>query len=260
MVQPVPPTPSDPPKPVDSPPALANRVLSLVPADEMQRLSPHLKRVQLEFDQVLLEFRGQISTVYFPETSIASATMTMADGATAEVASIGNDAAVGLSAWHGMPYSPVSVICQVAGAAQAMSLDTLKREAAVLPGFADLLHRAHEAVSLQGMHTAACNALHPLEQRLARWLLITHDRLQVDTLPLTQQFLAFMLGVYRPSVTTVAQGLQRAGLIDYERGRVSILDRTGLERAVCECYRANAEATDALLPPHRNSGGAANRV
>jgi CRP-like cAMP-binding protein len=260
VVQPYPPDPSDPPKPVEPPRAIANRVLSLIPAGELQRLSAHLKPVRLEFDQVLFGLGDPIATIYFPETAIASATMTMADGATAEVASIGNEAAVGLSAWHGMPYSPVSVICQASGAAQAMSLDTLKREAAALPGFADLLHRAREAVALQSMHTAACNALHPLEQRLARWLLITHDRLQVDTLPMTQQFLAFMLGVYRPSVTTVAQGLQRAGLIEYERGRVSILDRAGLERAACECYRANTMATNALLPPPGRGPDAISRA
>ena len=215
----------------------------------MAAISAHLTRVELPFEEVIFGYEDPIKTVFFMESGVASAILTMENGATVEVATVGHEGAVGLSAWMGKPTAAFTVVCQTAGTAQAMPLDALKREAAARPAFADLLHRSVQALAIQSMYSAGCNALHSLEQRLARWLLMSHDRLQADDMPLTQQFLAYMLGVYRPSVTVVARSLQAADLIRYQHGRVTIVDRKGLEAAACECYAANKEATDALVPP-----------
>ena len=249
MARRVPPDCSNPASATAPRPTVPNRILSLLPAEELRALAPHLKRVQLDFDDIIVGHGDPIETVYFPESSIVSATLTMEDGRTAEVGTMGNESAAGLSAWTGVDVSPTTLMCQIAGTAQAMPLEAVKREAARLPQFETLLHRTVQALWIQTMHSTVCNALHSVEERLARWLLMTHDRVQSDNMPLTQQFLAYMLGVYRPSVTIVARTLQNAGLITYERGSVTIVDRDGLEAASCECYRANRDAADALVPP-----------
>ena len=149
----------------------------------------------------------------------------------------------------GLPLSPTTVIGQIPGTARAVSLEVLKRETAALPHLRRLLTASHQASAVQAMYSAARNALHSVEERLARWILMTHDPVQTDHMPLTQQFLGYMLGVYRPSVTVVARTLQRSGLIACERGSVTILDRAGLEDAACECYSSIKKATDELVPP-----------
>jgi CRP-like cAMP-binding protein len=249
MTHRLPPTPSNPATPRAPRPALTNRILRALPPEESSAIKRHLSPVEFQFDQVVYGYGDRIATVYFPDTFVSSATLTMEDGRTVEVGTFGNESAVGLSAWMGMATSPTTVISQIAGKGQAMPLDALTREAAALPQFNALLHRAVQVNATQAMHSAACNGLHSIEERLARWLLMTHDRVQADNMPLTQQFLAYMLGVYRPSVTIVARTLQNAGLIRYERGSVTIVDREGLESAACECYRTNKAVTDSLIPP-----------
>ena len=245
----VPPSPSNPPSPTRPRPARPNRLLLLLSPDDRRIVDAHLKPTEVTFDQVLYGFGDVIGTVYFPETAVASYVMTMEDGRTVEVGTVGNEGAVGLSAWMGTPDSPTTVLGQVAGSAQSMSLEALRACANESPALRDLLLRAMQAFSIQTMHSAACNGLHSVEQRLARWILMTHDRVRHDALPLTQQFLAYMLGVYRPAVTIVARTFQAAGLIQYERGSVTIVDRPGLESTACECYHAGKAATDALIPP-----------
>lgn len=216
-------------------PPLPNRILSALSPDELRVVAPHLVPLEVKLDQVLLGHGDIVTAVYFPEGMVASAILTMEDGRTAEVGTMGCEGAVGLTGWMGLPRSPTTVIGQIPGTAQMMPLDALKRAAGELPAFASLLTGAHQALAVQAMHSVACNALHSVEERLARWLLMTRDRVQSDDMPLTQQFLAYMLGVYRPSVSVVARTLQQAGLIRYERGSITILDRPGLEDAACEC-------------------------
>lgn len=246
MSQRVPPTKSSPPQPTATRPPIANRLLSGLMPEDVRGISPHLRQVELSHDQILFGRGDRIHTVFFLENALASATLTGEDGNTVEVGTVGHEGAVGLSAWTGLSDSPTAVICQVPGTAQAMELTALAREAAVRPAFAALLHRSIQVLAIQSMHSAACNASHSLEQRLARWLLTVQDRVRSDELPLTQEFLSYMLGVYRPSVTVVARTLQGAGLITYERGRITIRDRDALETTSCECYWAVRRATDAL--------------
>jgi CRP-like cAMP-binding protein len=245
----VPPSRSNPASPTPTPKPRPNRVLALLPPEERRAITPHLKPTELSTDQVLYGFGDPIAVVYFPETAVSSYTMTMEDGRTAEVGTVGNEGAVGLSAWMGTSDSPTTVICQIAGSSQAIALEALKQCAAQHPRLRELLLRAMQAFAIQTMHSAACNGLHSVDQRLARWLLMTHDRVQHDAMPLTQQFLAYMLGVYRPAVTVVARTFQAAGLIQYERGSITIVDRPGLEATACECYQLGKSATDALVPP-----------
>ena len=245
----VPPTRSNPASRTPTAPARPNRLLALLPLAERRAITTHLKATHMAFDQVLYGFGEAIDTIYFPETAVASYTMTMEDGRTVEVGTVGNEGAVGLSAWLGTRDSPTTVICQVAGRGQTISVEALRKCAGESSELRDLLLRAMQAFAIQTMHSAACNGLHSVDQRLARWLLMTHDRVRLDAMPLTQQFLAYMLGVYRPAVTVVARTFQAAGLIRYERGSVTIVDRAGLEATACECYHLGKAATDALIPP-----------
>ena len=138
----------------------------------MSAVLPHLTRVELRTDEVMVGLGDLTKTVFFMESGVASAILTMENGATVEVSTIGHEGAVGLSAWMGKPTAPFAVICQIEGTAQAMPLDALKREAAARPALTDLLHRSVQALAIQGMYSAGCNALHSVEQRLARWLLM----------------------------------------------------------------------------------------
>jgi CRP-like cAMP-binding protein len=234
-------------KPPAAPPGAGNRILARLQRDDRERLTGLAELKNFASGHVFYRNGDAIDTVYFPETAVASCTLTMEDGRTAEVGTIGTESAVGLTAWQGPRTSPVAVICQIAGTGHALPLEALARAAAESPGVRDALVRAVHALSIQTMHSVVCNALHSLEERLARWLLMTHDRVRADELRITQQFLAYMLGVYRPSVTVVARTFQAAGFIRYERGSVTIVDREGLEAAACECYHAYRSAVDALF-------------
>src|SRR4051812_9898594 len=166
MTQRLPPPPSNPPTQIAPRRALENRILRALPSEESSALKRHLSPIEFQFDQVLYGYGDRIVTIYFPETFVASATLTMEDGRTVEVGTFGNESAVGLSAWMGMPASPTTVISQIPGKGQAMPLDALTREAAALPQFSALLHRAVQANATQTMHSAACNGLHSVEERL----------------------------------------------------------------------------------------------
>ena len=231
----------------------ANRLLSLLSPRDYARLRPHLHRIPLEYRQSLYRAHKPIEFVYFIETGVGSLVNTMANGQASEVGTIGNEGVVGLPLVLGDDRAPTSVYIQVPGAGLRMKATLFKKELARSASMRTvMLHYAH-AFFNQVAQSAACNQFHSIEQRCCRWLLMTHDRMQSDEFLLTQEFLAMMLGVQRTGVTAAAGALQRAGLIRYKRGNVTIIDRRGLIRRSCECYGVSKKEFDRLL------GGRATR-
>lgn len=224
-----------------------NRLLAALPRDEYDRLLPHLERIVLANKDTLHEVDAPIAFVYFPLTCVSSVTTQMKDGATVEVGTIGHEGMTGLPVFHGAAHSPLRTFVQVPG--EALRVPVAAFRAAAAPGTAlhELLHRFAQAYYILTAQSAGCNRLHPVEERCARWLLLTHDRVTADTFPLSHEFLGYMLGVRRASVTIAMGTLQRAGLLTYHRGIITILDRTGLEEAACECYAVIRRAF-AILP------------
>jgi CRP-like cAMP-binding protein len=225
----------------------ANRLLGLLPPRDYRRLRPHLHRTPLEYRQSLYRAHKPIEFVYFIETGVGSLVNTMANGQASEVGTIGNEGVVGLPLVLGDDRAPTSVYIQVPGAGLRMKATLFKKELARSASMRTvMLHYAH-AFFNQVAQSAACNQFHSIEQRCCRWMLMTHDRMQSDEFLLTQEFLAMMLGVQRTGVTAAAGTLQRAGLIRYKRGNVTIIDRRGLIRSSCECYGVSKKEFDRLL-------------
>jgi len=225
----------------------ANRLLGLLPRKDYQRLRPHLQPVALEYRQSLYRANKPIGFVYFIETGVGSLVNTMANGQAAEVGTIGSEGMVGLPLVLGDNRAPTSVYIQVPGAGLRMKATLFKRELAQSTSMQVAILRYAHAFFNQVAQSAACNRFHNIQQRCCRWMLMTHDRMQSDDFLLTQEFLAMMLGVQRTGVTAAAGALQRAGLIRYRRGNVTILDRRGLERLSCECYAVSKLEFDRLL-------------
>jgi CRP-like cAMP-binding protein len=224
-----------------------NRLLGLLPPSDYERLRPHLQRIPLEYRQSLYRAHKAIGFVYFIETGVGSLVNTMANGEAAEVGTIGNEGMVGLPLVWGDDRAPTSVYVQVPGVGLRIKSTLFTRELARSASMRTVMLRYGHAFFNQVAQSAACNHFHSIEQRCCRWMLMTHDRMQSDQFLLTQEFLAMMLGVQRTGVTGAAGGLQRAGLIRYKRGNVTILDRRGLERLSCECYRVSKKEFDRLL-------------
>ncbi len=220
---------------------------------EFRKLLPHLEMVQLDLGQTLHESGGTLNHVYFPTTAIVSLLYVMEDGASAEIAVVGNDGIVGIALFMGGGTMPNRAVVQSAGEAYRLSGPLLKqaftrtggRRAGVLP---PLLLRYTLALLTQMAQTAVCNRHHTVDQQLCRWLLLSLDRLPSNELHMTQELIANMLGVRREGVTEAAGSLQRAGLIEYSRGRITVLDRPGLEARVCECYEVVRKEFHRLLP------------
>jgi CRP-like cAMP-binding protein len=226
---------------------LPNRLLSLLSPEDYARLRPHLQPAPLEYRKSLYEADTNIDSVWFLETGVGSLVNTMANGDAAEVGTIGNEGMVGLPLLLGDHRAPTSVYIQVPGSGLRMSAATFGRELEQSASMRRvMLHYAH-AFFNQVAQSAACNQLHSLRKRCCRWLLMTHDRMNANEFLLTQEFLAMMLGVQRSGVSTAAGMLQRAGLIRYSRGNVTILDRAGLEHQSCECYGIAKMEFDRLL-------------
>ena len=224
-----------------------NRLLGLLPRADYERLRPHLQAIPLEYRQSLYSAHKPIGFVYFIEIGVGSLVNTMANGEASEVGTIGNEGVVGLPLVLGDDRAPTSVYIQVPGAGLRMGAARFKKELARSASMRTvMLHYAH-AFFNQVAQSAACNQFHSLEQRCSRWLLMTHDRMQSDEFLLTQEFLAMMLGVQRTGVSIAAGALQRAGLIRYKRGNVTIIDRRGLQRRSCECYDVSKMEFDRLL-------------
>jgi len=226
-----------PPATKNRPPPLANRLLAALPPDVYQRIAPSLDVVPLKLKDILHKPGEPIQHVYFPVTGFCSILTVLEDGSMVEIATVGNEGMVGTSVvLDGTPPSSASMVQGESEACYRMTSVLFKRELDRRGAFYELLARYTQAQMGFVMQSTACNAVHSVEQRLARWLLSAHDRMGTTEFPLTQEFVAMMLGATRPTVTVVAGALQRAGLINYHRGRVKILDRKKLEAASCECY------------------------
>lgn len=228
-----------------------NGLLSTLPAEEYQRISPNLQRVSFSLGQVLYESGGQLDYIYFPTDAVVSLLYTTRDGSTAEMGMIGNDGVVGVALFLGGNTTPNRCVVQIAGGAFRMKAKLLQEEFARGGAFQRLMLRYTQALITQISQTAVCNRLHSVEKRLCRWLLLSHDRADSDDLLMTQEFISNMLGGRRESVTVAAGRLQDAGLIHYARGHISIADRKGLEAAVCECYQIVKEETERLFTESR---------
>lgn len=227
--------------------APGNRLLAALPPAELETLRPHLEGVELEQRQGLFEPAMPIPYVYFPETAVISLTSILRDGATVEIGTTGREGMVGLPVFLGENVGTVRAFAQIPGTAARMESGAFARLAGASAVFHELLLRYTHAFLTQVAQTAACNGAHLMEQRCARWLLMTHDRVEGDEFPLTHEFLAYMLGVRRAGVTLAMGGLQDAQLVRYVRGRVTVADRAGLERVSCECYAVVRAQYDRLL-------------
>jgi CRP-like cAMP-binding protein len=215
----------------------ANRLLAALPQAEYAHFLSHLERVSLAYRQSLCDANTPIPYVWFIERGVASMVQATQDGTMIEICVIGNEGIVGLPVFLGTESTPSQVLVQVPGAGLRMPATAFRREVRVGSPLHDLLHRYTQTLINQMAQGMVCNRVHSIAQRCARWLLLTHDRVSSNQVPLTQQCLAQMLGVRRASVGMVAGKLQKAGLIRYSRGVITILDRPGLEAAACECYR-----------------------
>jgi CRP-like cAMP-binding protein len=225
-----------------------NHLLSALPIAEAQRWLPLLERVEMPLGQVLYESGGTLSHVYFPTTAIVSLLYVMENGASAEIAVVGNEGLVGISLFMGGDSTSSRAVVQSAGMGLRLKAQVMKDDFNRAGPVLHLLLRYTQALITQMAQTAVCNRHHSLDQQLCRWLLLSLDRLQGNELVMTQELIANMLGVRREGVTEGALKLQQAGLIRYARGRISVLDRDGLEKRSCECYAVVKKEYDRLLP------------
>ena len=233
------PVPSDPRQ---------NYLLRALPALEAERLFPHLEWVPMPLGHVLYESGSRLRHVYFPTTSIVSLLYVMADGASAEIAVVGNEGLVGVALFMGGETTPSRAVVQSAGHAYRLKGQFLKDEFTRAAALQHLLLRYTQALLTQMAQTAVCNRHHSVDQQLCRWLLLSLDRLPSNKLSMTQELIANMLGVRREGVTEAAGKLQSAGLISYSRGHITVLDRPRLEAQCCECYDVVKKEFDRLLP------------
>jgi CRP-like cAMP-binding protein len=225
---------------------LHNQLLAILPREEYQHLLPNLQHLDFSLGEVLYESSERLDYVYFPTTAVVSLLYTMTSGSTAEMGLVGSDGVVGVALFLGGETTPNRAVVQVAGHAVKMKARVLQEEFARGGPFQVALLRYTQALITQISQTAVCNRLHTVEQRLCRWLLLSQDRVRSDELRMTQEFISNMLGGRRESVTVAAGQLQDAGLIQYARGNIKILDRPGLESIVCECYSIVKRETDRL--------------
>ena len=224
-----------------------NHLLASLPRDVTNRWLSHLQLIRLELGQVLHESGTAQSHVYFPTTSIVSLLYVLEDGASAEIAVVGNEGLAGVSIFMGGGSTISRAVVQSAGQAYRLSAAMLQEEFKLAPVL-NLLLRYTQALITQMAQTAVCNRHHSLDEQLCRWLLLSLDRLAGNELVMTQELIANMLGVRREGVTAAALKVARAGLIKYSRGHVTVLDRHGLERRTCECYAVVKKEYDRLLP------------
>jgi CRP-like cAMP-binding protein len=220
-------------------PHSTNLLLASLPPENMAALMPHLRVVQLPQETVLFEAGDTIKAIYFPHTGIVSIVVDLASGETIETAMIGRDSLVGGSAALDDDIALNRAVVQVAGVASVVDVGTFRGLAQQSHTFHATMARHRQFILAQAQQSAACNAAHTLEARLARWLLRCRDLLGSDDIPLTQEFLAEMLGARRTSVTLVASALKQAGFIRYRRGHISVIDVEGLRDSACECYKTN---------------------
>jgi CRP-like cAMP-binding protein len=233
-------------KTLSAPPT--NRLLAALPKSEYQRLLPKLKPFSLVFGEVIYEPGDLIRNVYFPTSGIISLLAAVEDRATLEVGIVGREGMVGLPAFMGVKTSNNRAVVQGAGEAMRMQASAFRSECENGGSFPRLLRRYTHSRLTQLAQGAACNRFHPIDARLARWLLMTRDRMGTDEFRLTQEFLSNMLGVRREGVNKAAGALQEQNLISYSRGNLLILDRVGLQAISCQCYEIIKKEYDTFLP------------
>jgi len=239
--------------PMNQPSPVGNRLLAALPSGDRDRIVPDLQIVPLRLREVLHKSGEPVRHVYFPDGGFLSIVTVLEDGRMVEVATVGREGAVGMAAGlDGLPVSSASMVQGEHETCYRMAAGAYRREMDRRGAFYELLTRYAQALVGVIMQSTACNAVHSVEQRLARWLLMAQDRMGGDGFPLTQEFVAMMLGANRPTVTVVAGTLQKAGLITYHRGHLTILDREELESASCECYRAATKLLKAVTSPPRS--------
>ena len=226
-----------------------NRLIEALPSAACARLRPALELVDLALGEIVYNPGERMHWVYFPTGSVVSLIYTMENGDTAEMGLVGNEGVVGVALVLGGETTPNQAVAQVAGGALRMKAQFLRDEFQRGGPFQVALLRYTQALITQISQTAVCNRLHPVEKRLCRWLLMTRNRLLSDQILMTQEFIAYMLGVRREGVTAAAHHLQEVGLISYHRGHITIVDRHGLESTACECYHVVKDEFDRLLGP-----------
>jgi len=229
-----------------------NHLLAALPAEVFNRITPHMELIAMPLGEVLYESGGQLHHVYFPTTAIVSLYYVMEDGASAEIAGVGNEGVLGISLFMGGNTTPGRATVQTGGFGYRLKwrymLDEFNRIGGRRSGaLQNLLLRYTQALLTQMSQTAVCNRYHSVEQQLCRWLLLTLDRLPTNELTITHELISNMLGVRREGVTETAGNLQRAGLISYRRGHITVLDRPGLETHACECYNVVKKEFHRLL-------------
>jgi CRP-like cAMP-binding protein len=224
-----------------------NRLLDLLSETERERLFPGMQRITAEFGELVFRQDEPLGYVDFPLSAVISVVVIMEDGAVVETGTIGNEGMAGLPLLLGAERSPAQAFYQVPGEALRMSADAFTEELERGGRFREVMQRFGQAFLNQVAQAAACNRLHPVDQRLCKWILMSHDRVDSDELLLTQEVLAQMLGVRRASVTVAAGMLQKAGFVRYSRGVIKVLDRAALEASACECYRVVRAEQERLL-------------
>jgi CRP-like cAMP-binding protein len=229
---------------------LQNHILDALPPAERERLFPHLKLVSLPLGEVLYESGDTLRHIYFPTDSIVSLLYVLANGSSAEIAVVGNEGAIGVALFMGGETTTNRAIVQSGGSAYQLTGARLKQEFERHGEMLHILLRYTQALLTQMAQTAVCNRHHSVDQQLCRWLLLSLDRLSSDTLTMTQELIANMLGVRREGVTEAAGKLQKLGAIEYKRGQITVLDRPQLERLSCECYAVVKKESDRLLSGH----------
>ena len=225
-----------------------NHLLDALPASDYERLASHLELILMPLGDVLYESGAKLRYVYFPTTSIVSLLYVMEDGASAEIAIVGNEGILGISLFMGGDTTPSRAVVQSEGHGFRLKAELLKNEFGRFGPTMHLLLRYTQALITQMAQTAVCNRHHSVDKQLCRWLLLSLDRLRTNELFMTQDLIANMLGVRREGVTEAAGKLQKAGLIRYYRGRITVLDRPGLEARSCECYQVVKTEFNRLLP------------
>ena len=225
-----------------------NQLLAALPEADYERLLPHLEFVTLPLGLVVFESGSKLRHLYFPASGIVSLLYAMENGASTEIAVIGNEGVVGIALFMGGESTPSRAVVQSAGHGYRMKAAVLKKEFELGGSLQHLLLRYTQALIAQMTQTAVCNRHHSVDQQLCRWLLLSLDRLPSNELKMTQELIANMLGVRREGVTEAAGHLQNDGLIHYSRGRITVLDRPQLEARVCECYAVVKREMDRLLP------------
>lgn len=226
----------------------SNRILAKLPAQERERLIPHLEPVSLPLGGVLFEPGQTLHHIHFPTNGIVSLLYVLENGASAEIALVGNEGAIGLSVFLGSQTSPSRAIVQSVGFAYRLTARNLRRELDHHGQMLPVLLRYTQSLIAQMAQTAVCNRHHSVSQQLCRWLLMSLDRIASNQLDMTQELIANMLGVRREGVTQAAGRLQKAGAIRYQHGRITVLDRAKIEHLCCECYAAVNRQADQLFP------------